>query len=298
MCSINLNETHIQYYSADITKVKPLGQVSLIRFLYAIENPSDHIKKIMTTIRETTNSAEKSELKKKLYAFTPAATVKSKRCYSELDYFTGLMPIDYDGLTQDDAKELKQYLFNRCSSIIAAWLSPSGRGVRALVAIPKVQSIDQYKQLFFGFEQSEFGAFKGFDIACQNPVLPMFLSYDSNILAADTDDITLWTKTYTKPTISPKTTYKTDNQAGSVERIIAKKINAIHENGHPQLRAAAYALGGYVGAGLIDYTNALHLINNLIDANTYLSTKHRTSDGYKKTAKQMIHLGIQSPIQI
>lgn len=295
---MSILETTLQYYSADITKPRPMGTLTLYRFLQSIQEPSERVQSILWRIRNTTDAGEKSELKKQLYAFTPAVIVGQKRCYAEIKSFTGLMPIDYDGLDPVDAVQLKHHLFHSCTSIIAAWLSPSGKGVRAMVAIPQVQTVEQYKALFHGFEQSEYGAFKGFDISCQNPVLPMFLSYDPDLLVGDPDEVVQWTKTYTPPPIVVKQTYKSDEQSTRIERIIARKINDIQDNGHPQLRAAAFALGGYVGAGLIDYTSAVGLINRLIDSNAYLTTKHRTADGYKKTARQMIEKGMMIPLEL
>lgn len=292
-------DTVIQYYSADIKAVRPLGTLTLLRLLQSIQKPSERVQATMMRIRTTTDSAEKSELKKQLYAFTPAVMVRDRRCYSEITSFTRLMPIDYDGLDPQDAVQLKHYLFHSCTSIVAAWLSPSGRGVRALVLIDKVATVDQYKALFNGFARSEFGGFVGFDSSCQNSVLPMFLSYDPDIIVADPLDVVSWTTRYVAPPPQIQNAYKVESiKTGSIERIIAGKVNAITTNGHPQLRAAAFTLGGYVGSGLIDYNNALSLINRLIESNQYLSTKHRTADVYKKTAKQMIDKGILSPIAL
>ena len=75
-------------------------------------------------------------------------------------------------------------------------------------------------------------------------------------------------------------------------KLIVNRINTITDSGHSILRATAYLLGGYVGAGYLDYNYSIQMINNLIDSHHYLSQKGYV---YKKTAKTMIDKGILTP---
>jgi len=80
-----------------------------------------------------------------------------------------------------------------------------------------------------------------------------------------------------------------------VFNVIKKKIDTIDKEGHPILRAAAFTLGGYVGSNYIQKSDAIDMIDNLIENNLYLNKK---PSGYKKTARQMIEKGASQPIKL
>jgi hypothetical protein len=291
------NEIKFQYYKANIKDSKPLGTVNLDQFFSAIQNPRPEIKEVFTKIRQAETDGDmqlKSELKTSLYSFTPAVTIKNKRCYDEINHWTGLMPLDFDKMDATEAVELKEHLFYDFPYIIASWLSASKCGVRALVNIPIVDSIDEFKLYFEGLMQfSDIGKYKNFDQAPKNCVLPLFLSYDPEILYGDTEAV--WDRTYKEPQYKAKVQYKYEENPNKVYQIIRAAINKINDNGHPQLRAASYALGGYVAAGYLQYNEAVDLIYNLIDSNAYLSQK---SPVYKKTSENMIQSGIKDPLYL
>lgn len=290
-------DIRFQYYKANIKDSKPLGFVTLDQFFSAIKNPKPHIVSVFEQIRQAEldgDMAKKAALKTSLFSFTPAVIVKDKRCYENIIQFTGLMPLDFDHLTPDDAIELKNHLFFDFPYVIATWLSASKCGVRALVNIPIVSSTDEYKSYFEGLQHhSDLGKYKNFDIAPKNAVLPLFLSHDPELLMGDCD--TIWDKTYTPPKPPAKIQYKYDANPQRVYDIIESAIDKISSNGHPQLRGASFALGGYVGAGYISFSEAEIIINNLIESNAYLSQK---SSVYKKTALSMIKSGTQKPLYL
>jgi hypothetical protein len=290
-------EIKFQYYKANIKDSKPLGFVTLEQFFLAIQDPKPEIKAVFDQIRQAEldgNMELKASLKTSLFSFTPAVIVNEKRCYENITQFTGLMPLDFDHLSPEDAIELKNHVFNDFPYVIAAWLSASKCGVRALVNIPIVSSTDEYKMYFEGLQHhSDLGKYKNFDIAPKNAVLPLFLSHDPDILFGDCHEI--WTKKYSPPKPQPKVQYKYDANPQRVYNIIEGAIDKIISNGHPQLRAASFALGGYVGAGYISFSEAENIITNLIDSNAYLSQK---SSVYKKTAMSMIKSGTQKPLYL
>ncbi len=284
------------YYAANIKKSTPLGLIDLDRFIESIRNPKEHIKDIFSKIKEAELSGDmtlKAHLKEKLYSFTPCVVVSGPRKYDNIQSFTGLMMLDFDHLTSDDAKEFKAFLFDSYDFIIATWLSASGCGVRALVNIPVSKNVDEFKQYFMGLANEEMAQYKGFDFAPKNPVLPLFLSYDPNIYFGDTPGV--WSKKYIDPVITPTVQYKYSENPSRIEKLLVASIDKIHDNGHPQLRAAAYALGGYVGAGYIEFDHAISLINDLIRSNHYLSIK---PDVYIKTANTMILKGLKNPLYL
>jgi len=284
------------FYDANIKKSEPLGEVSLDYMLNAIKSPKQNIKHIFEQIKQAERSgdmATKQQLKTKLYSFTPCVYVKGSRKYDNIVNFTGILVLDFDHLPNSVyAEEFKKFIFNQNKFILAAWLSASRHGVRALVKIPVCQSVEEFKTRFAAIQRT-LEIYNGFDRAPKNCILPMFISYDDEILIRN--DAQTFNEVYIEPERPKVQQYITTDKTSSVEKIILKKINAIHDNGHPQLRAAAYLLGGYCGAGHIEYNNAIAFINNLIKSNGYLSQKPEV---YIKTAKQMIDKGINEPVYL
>ncbi len=289
---------NFQYYANDAKKPKPLGFVELEQFINSIRNPKKDMKKIMLKIQDAVKNEDKklkSELKTHLFGFTPCVHVTDRRAYSDIINFTGLTVLDFDKI--DYAIEFKSFLFNTYSSVISAWVSPSGRGVKALVKIPIVETIEEYKSYFYGLA-SEMEIYKGFDATTQNAVLLLFMGWDEDILVRD--DYTTWNIKGSKrndfansPPINLNIKIK-DGQGRWVVDWFKKKINSINDNGHPQLRDNSVSLGGYVGSGYLSYIDAINLVNNLIESNTYLQ---KGVSGYKKTAKQAIEIGITKPLE-
>lgn len=281
------------YYDADITHHTPLGYVSLDYLLNAIKSPKKDIKHIFEQIMiadENKDAKRKQELKTKLYSFNPCVYIEGKRKYDNIKHFTGLAMLDFDKMESVEyAKEFKEYLFNKNKFIISSWLSASKRGVRAVVSIPVCKSVDEFKHYFNAIE-IEFKSYVGFDSAPKNCVLPLFISYDPEILIRT--DYTTWKLKHIPIERPPVIQYQVTDKTSVIEKIIAKRIDTITDSGHGILRATAYLLGGYVGAGYVDYNHAIQMMNNLIDSHHYLKQK---SYVYKKTAKTMIDKGINFP---
>ena len=170
-----------QYYPARIKSNRPIGRLNLNTFLSKIKTPTEKTIQLYVDINKadiTGNLKKKAELKAKLFYFTPATYVIPCRRYSDIQSWTGLMPLDFDKI--EYANEFRDYLITKHPYIIAAWLSASKKGVRAFVNIPVVNSVDEYKELFWGI-RDVLEIYDGFDIAPQNCVLPLFLSYDPEI---------------------------------------------------------------------------------------------------------------------
>lgn len=288
------------YYEADIKRSSPIGEVTLSEFLRAISKPKASIRAIFSRIAQAEIDGDmglKAELKTSLFSFTPAVRITGRRRYADITSFTGLMPLDFDHLPSvTAAKDLKNHLFESYDFIIASWLSPSARGVRALVRIPICQNTDEYKSYYHALGRLEMQQYVGYDTAPQNPVLPLFLSYDPFLRYRD--DPSEWQHQYTPlpPPNIPHYKYEaTPVYTSRACRIVRSHIDAISDNGHPQLRAAAFTLGGYVGAGYLTTPEAEQFIISLIHSNAYLSHKPSV---YIKTAKEMIQKGTQQPLYL
>jgi len=285
-----------QYYPANIKSNKPAGTVTLEQFIRVTKNPKPSVIEIFNQIAQAETNGDmklKAELKQNnLFYFTPCAFVNGFRRYINIVHFTGLMVLDFDHFnSREKAVKLKHELFER-PYIIAAWLSPSKRGVKALVNIPVVHSVEKFKEYYFGISV-QMSKYKEYDDSGQNCVLPLFQSYDPELLQRD--DYTIWDikgekqNDYDKVEIKPRIiTDTTDKHKETVCKIINSGFRNIYDNGHPQLRSLCLAIGGYIASGYIDQNEALQLIYYNIENHPYL---RKGISGYKRTALQMISTG-------
>ena len=242
----------------------------------------------------------KRALKKQLPAFTPSVYVEKgdKRRYSNVQRFTGLMQLDFDKLeTLEQAISLKEHIFHNHEEIVCAYLSPSKRGVKALMRIVVPNDVDHYKALHKSVSE-EFEYYDGFDTATKNAILPLFISEDKDILFRKYSRAEIWYKTnyrkkfYVNVSDTPINTGLHDKDYNKVVRLVTSAINEITDEGHPQVVKASLILGSRVGAGYITESEARYLIENLIKTNAYLS---KGISGYVKTAMWGITNGIGNP---
>lgn len=293
-----------QYYSGNIRNAYPRGTIKIMELLRNIQNPPANMRSLIDTIRLIQDKGLRDHMKTKVPAFTPCALVENgPRRYTNITRFTQVMACDYDGVgTPSDSAEFRDAMYNKYSCIIGAWTSSSGRGVRMLVRIPEVSSVDEFKRRFKAFEDEIGGLYKGWDSAPKNCILPMFYSYDTDAriryspdvydAISDSDELLdsqrkkVFFKTPPKPQMANKFAEWSLNAA-------TRAIGRITDNGHPQLRAASFALGGYVGAGYLTEAQAIEHMDMLIDSNSYLNRKPAV---YKKTARQMIAKGTNEPL--
>ena len=178
------------YYSGNIFRPNSLGVVSLDKLIKSISNPKPEFDKLFFEIEIATikgDKALKRALKQKLYSFTPSALIQRglTRRYNNVDSFTCVMQIDFDGVTDiDEAIELKEHVFNNNKQIICAFLSPSRLGVKCLMRIKQPKSKEHYKALHKEMVK-HFECYNYLDEATNNAMLPMFLSRDKQILWRD-----------------------------------------------------------------------------------------------------------------
>ena len=303
------------YYSGNIKKSEALGLVDLDYFISSHRNPTKRTRDLIDKIKiESAKGDKKAKglLKQQLHSFTPSVIINKgdKRRYDNIKEFTGLMQIDLDGIpTKQKAIDLKEHIFHSYEGIVCSYLSPSGLGIKALMKISKVgghfipreDAIKQYKALHQAVEK-EFEQYEYFDHATSNAILPLFLSYDEDILSRQFEVAKTWAEEdWSRPKYVRLNTAPTHESRGDkqdkyyydkVVRIIEKRINDILDNGHPQVRGTALVLGSRVAAGYITRDEAESLIEQLIMRNSYLQ---KGIKGYVKTALWAINEGIKQP---
>lgn len=299
------------YYSGNIKLTKAIGLISIDQFIRVHKEPSKQTLSILEIIKRADKVGfvkYKRKLKQRLYAFTPAVKIEVGVCrkYENVVSWTGLMQLDFDKIsTAEEAIEIKNEIFNLYHSIICCYISPSGKGVKALLKTKVPENAEQYKAMHKAVEK-EFEVYGCFDAATRNAVLPLFLSYDENILYRDWSEAAIWTKEDTSKEEKvqlldkPPTSFISNNKGSSesqynyekVIRIFKKAINSINDNGHPQLRTACLILGSRVGAGYIDLNEAISLATYEICSNSYFD---KDQNGYVNTGQWAINQGMKNP---
>lgn len=287
-----------QWYEADIKKIAPKGDIALRQFINSVQSPKDSLKETFKKVEEASlagNKELKAELKKGLFAVTPCVQIKGVRNYEGIKSFNNILIIEYDGI--DFADELRDYIFEKFESCLFAFISPSKGGCKFIFRIKPVNSILEFKELFFGLAY-ELDKFINLDISGSNCVLPLFISWDEN--AKVRENPTEWTQRgYKEGSFIPyEGVFETpeDINEEDTKEVISKityLFNKIESNGHPQVVKYSALLGGYVASSYISYDEAYDLLIELIENNNYLS---KDTNNYKTTAKTMLSRGMSSPI--
>lgn len=299
----NYLDIEFSYFPANIESIKPLGKVRLYDYLKAIKNPQPHIIEVFKEIEKASLAGDKKrkdELKSKLYYFLPCVELDGEgRSYENIIGFSGLMIVDLDNLEVEFAKEIKEYLFYNYPFVIASFLSASKKGVKLLINIPKVNSIHQFKSLFYGL-MSEWQYFKGMDFTPKNAVLANYLTYDTELLYRL--DATQWTKEgiqldefkIFEGTIEPLEDVD-EKDVEKIKFILSKMFSNITDAGHQTVRSAGLIGGGWVAYGYMSYDEMQDYLFELIEDTPYLQSKLKT---YKTTCVQMLNKGMLAPIKV
>lgn len=297
-----LDDITFQYFGAKIWEATPLGTVTLRQFLDVHKSPKDSTVEVIEQIKI---AAQNNDLKLKdnlkqnnLYSFVPSVKLDGLgRAYSNIEDFNSVMICEFDKI--DHAKELKERLFNNLKCVIASWISPSGRGVKFLIRIKKPTSIDNYKEYYCGLAYY-LSQYEGFDPANFNCCLPLFLSYDRDILIRE--DAEEWAQRGNKinffdvnaPIDFEIPTDVEEQLEQEVEKSIDFLINRIEDNAHPQLLGISFLIGGWVAANYIGEELAYDTLISAVERNSYMN---KNSNGYKATAKQMFLKGLNHPAE-
>lgn len=295
-----IDQIKFQYFPSNIWEAVPLGVITLRQFLNSHKNPKPNIIEVFSKIKEAARIGDletKDKLKQEnLFSFTPSAILNGKgRAYENVVGFNPIMVFEFDKI--DHAEHLKEELFRRLDCVVAAYISPSRRGVKFLIRIPTPKSIKEYKEYWCGLAY-HLSKFEGFDPVNFNLVLPLFLSYDTDILV--NEHAKEWTKkgakidsfkVSTEVFVAPEDINEKDK--AEVTSLIKYLIGRIVDNGHTQVLSVSTCMGGFVASGYICTEDALELLMDCIEASDYLA---KGVSGYKKTAKTMFNKGLASPL--
>lgn len=296
-----MNDIIFQYYPSNIKIPTPLGTVTLKEFIRANKDPQPKIKELFKKIKQAEIDGDmktKAELKSQLFYFTPCVLTNGKgRSYSDIVSFNGAVVVEFDHI--ENASGLRDWMFNNLKSCICAYVSPSGHGVKTLFRIPKVNTVEQFKEYFYGLA-FYFEDFKGFDGSSQNCILPLYLSYDPDLRFRE--DAVEWTIRGEKLNafdenreIDFDIRENVDEEIeGRVIERIDYLIDKIEENAHPQILGISFLIGGWTAANYIKKEEAYDTMICAIERNKYMS---KDTKGYCTTAKTMFYKGLNHPAE-
>lgn len=299
-----LDDVKFQYYPANIKIVRPLGELSLREFIRAIKNPQEKIKNLFKEIKKASADGDtslKAKLKKQLFYFTPCVNTDGEgRAYKNVNSWTGLVQFDVDGILNPE--EFRDWFFENCKSCVVSGVSSSGLGVKGLIRIPKVNSVEEYKSYFYGISHY-MEKCKGWDTAPKNSCLPFFLFNDENLKFRENPSI--WTtKGYQEDAFDMNSVDLDFESSEELDREglegIARHIKNtigradIEQIGHKNVVSSSLLAGGYASMYLnIDEDKMLEYLITLIEESKYLQ---KDMNNYKKTANTMFNKGLLSPI--
>lgn len=297
-----LDEISFQFFPAKIWEAQPLGQLTLRAFLDVHKNPKESTVQVIEQIKIAAKNNDlklKDSLKQNnLYSFVPSVILDGEgRGLLNIVDFNPIMLCEFDKI--DNAIELKERLFSNLKSVIAAWISPSGRGLKLLIRIKKPISVENYKEYFCGLAYY-LSQYEGFDGVNYNIVLPLFLSYDRDILVRE--DAEEWVQRGNKINFFDVNAPIDFEIPGDIDEDLEQEvvksitflIERIEDNAHPALLGISFLIGGWAAANYISEELAYDTMIEAIENNNYMSKNTR---GYLATGKQMFLKGINHPAE-
>ena len=298
-------DTKLSYYPSSVYQTTPIGTCTLSQMLQAIKKPKEEMLTLFKQIEEASKAGDKKlkdELKSKLYYFSPCCfTDGLGRKYDNIVSFTGLAVLDFDNLTEQEALDLKEWLFNEYKFVIASFLSSSKKGVKVLCRIPEVKSVEEFKAVFYGMAVT-MQWIKGFDGSSQSPILPNYLTYDFNLLMRE-DAVVFDSLGYKEQEFPKITGFEiktvdidvTEEDRQCIIKQLTNMFTQIVDTGHRFVVNSSLIGGGYCGSGYFTVDEMQEMLFDLIDATPYLQSKPQV---YKRTATEMMNRGFLAPLYV
>lgn len=264
-------------------------EVSIFQSIKNVKEPKSHsvisvlesFKKDTRNIEQIRNSDNFNEAKRAL----PLATFGgnfSYRSNNGLIESSGLMTIDID---KADVNAVKEKFINQ-PWVFSMFTSPSGKGVKILVKIPKVKSDKEYKEYYSAFSEQ----YKEVDISGKDISRACFFSYDPEIYI--NKDAKEWTKKKNQEVAFSKLSKEVNNDYGLVNRVLNIIRYAVDGEKHHKVRSASVLMGGYIEAGKVSYEEAIRLLEQEI----YSMSPHHYEQ-HRKTIISGLENGMSRPLK-
>lgn len=205
---------------------------------------------------------------------------KTKRVDESVTQHSGFFVLDFDKV---DAEQKKSQL-KRDPYIYAAWISPRGNGVKALVRCPK--SIINHPKYYDSF----LNRYPELDSTSRNIARLCFESYDPDIYINQQSSV--WDKTFNKDAKKTNDTVRKENRNNKIISVAVGMVrSAVDGEKHNTLLKASKLLGGYIAIGRIDESHAIQVLEEEIAAKDI-----KDMSGARKAIKDGIDYGKRQPI--
>jgi len=162
-------------------------------------------------------------------------TFVSRRAKEDIKEHSGLAILDFDKVNGGNPEMLKKMLFNRCGFIHAAWISPSGDGVKATARIPVVETDEEYKQYYLPLLDEVKNFSPNTDKSNKDISRLCFESYDPDILIRDWDLTEVFDRKAEPTPSSPASAGKREETTGDHARVFESLCNGIVSRGEQYL---------------------------------------------------------------
>jgi len=230
-----------------VWNIIPKGEISVLEALERIRTGES--REQVERVRQSTDKNLRDKEKFWLPAITFTGNFLPIRANKNLNQSSGLICLDWDHVL--DPQFIKRYLFDNYPECLAAWISPSGNGAKALFRIPLVKNDAEFK-LYYASLNLEL---PDIDDACKDISRLCFESYDPEMLIREWEKTSVWELSIIEIDAIPPSTSEKALQTAS--RMV---LEAKDGQKHHSLIKASCLLGGYItGGSLLEQTAVDHL---------------------------------------
>jgi len=195
-----------------------------------------------------------TDKKKKLKCYLPSICFSgkfSKRYDQDIITHSGLAVLDFDHI-----ENLQEFKENICQDkyTFAAFISPSGDGLKVLVKIP--QEIENHEAYYLGLIKK----YPSLDTTSKNISRVCFTSYDPELFLNENSEV-FTEKGKVVETKIQKPIIEAVNTDWKKLDVLAELIrNASDGEKHKKLVIASYLAGGYISGGLVEEHEAVRVL--------------------------------------
>ena len=168
------------------TTSTPDGEIPLLNVIMSTRAEANKSIEDLRAAIAAGDKAKACEIKEQLPAYTMSGTFEKRR-RSDLKAHTGLVVLDYDDVDVDATREALANM----SGTLAAWMSPSGTGVKALVPVTPIPT-DQHEHVAAWLAVAEaYSNIDGLDPSGKDMTRLCYMSRDKDMyIASDAQSLT------------------------------------------------------------------------------------------------------------
>lgn len=205
----------------------------------------------------------------------------SKREDGSITKHSGFFVLDFDDINVENKKSQ----LSNDKYIYSAWVSPSGKGIKALVKCPaEIENHEHYYEAFID-------RYPELDTTSRNIARLCFESYDPDIYINYHSEV--WNKKKSKQErVKQKEAVKRHRNNRVMSVAVDMVRSSIDGEKHNTLIKAANLLGGYISVGQVDETEAVQILEQEIQQKNV-----KDFDLARKTIKDGIEHGKTRPIR-